>query len=341
MEQRIGRLDRIGRRMPVDVVYFRPASGIGADVVRLFERLGLFREPIASVEAQLAHVERALEEIALDPDADAVRCAHRSAHRRGTGGAHARPRSGLPAAPSRAVSRRARTSDPRPRPAGPRRADGAGRRQRRLAARLPRRAGARRARLRDRVRQRGARRQPARRPGRHVVRRRVRSRVRGGGRDDRLLRLGARARRRPAGALRGGSQGPRRAARRCASPASAAPGSSPSTRTGPSSRSPPSTRTGRRGRTGPTRSARRPLAAQRMKAEDAAAHDWPAARRPPRSATREPASARDCGRGGSELNSPRPPRTFPLSSHLSTCDAVLLPLGDRGGRARPRRAGWP
>ena len=70
VEQRIGRLDRIGRRMPVDVVYFRPASGIGADVVRLFERLGLFREPIASVEAQLAHVERALEEIALDPDAE-------------------------------------------------------------------------------------------------------------------------------------------------------------------------------------------------------------------------------------------------------------------------------
>ena len=70
VEQRIGRLDRIGRRMPVDVVYFRPASGIGADVVRLFERLGLFREPVASVEAQLSHVERALEEIALDPDAE-------------------------------------------------------------------------------------------------------------------------------------------------------------------------------------------------------------------------------------------------------------------------------
>jgi ATP-dependent helicase HepA len=51
-------------------VYFRPASGIGADVVRLFERLGLFREPIAGVEPQLAHVERALEEIALDPAAE-------------------------------------------------------------------------------------------------------------------------------------------------------------------------------------------------------------------------------------------------------------------------------
>ena len=69
VEQRIGRLDRIGRRIPVEIVYFRPASGIGADVVRLFERLGLFREPMAGVEPQLAHVERALEEIALHPDA--------------------------------------------------------------------------------------------------------------------------------------------------------------------------------------------------------------------------------------------------------------------------------
>ena len=51
VEQRIGRLDRIGRRIPVEIVYFRPASGIGADVVRLFERLGLFREPMAGRRA--------------------------------------------------------------------------------------------------------------------------------------------------------------------------------------------------------------------------------------------------------------------------------------------------
>jgi ATP-dependent helicase HepA len=69
VEQRIGRLDRIGRRMPVEVVYFRPASGIGADVVRLFERLGLFREPIAGLEPQLGHIESALEQAALDPAA--------------------------------------------------------------------------------------------------------------------------------------------------------------------------------------------------------------------------------------------------------------------------------
>jgi ATP-dependent helicase HepA len=69
VEQRIGRLDRIGRRIPVEIVYFRPASGIGAGAVRLFERLGLFREPIAGLEPQLTHVESALEDLALDPAA--------------------------------------------------------------------------------------------------------------------------------------------------------------------------------------------------------------------------------------------------------------------------------
>ena len=67
VEQRIGRLDRIGRRIPVDVVYFRPPAGIGADVVRLFETLGLFREPLAGLEPQLAHMEGAIAELALNP----------------------------------------------------------------------------------------------------------------------------------------------------------------------------------------------------------------------------------------------------------------------------------
>ena len=35
--------------------------------MRLFEALGLFREPLAGLEPQLAHVEGALEEVALDP----------------------------------------------------------------------------------------------------------------------------------------------------------------------------------------------------------------------------------------------------------------------------------
>jgi ATP-dependent helicase HepA len=67
VEQRIGRLDRIGRRVPVEVVYFRPPGGVGADVVRLFEALGLLSEPVAGLEPQLAHIEGALEEVALDP----------------------------------------------------------------------------------------------------------------------------------------------------------------------------------------------------------------------------------------------------------------------------------
>jgi ATP-dependent helicase HepA len=69
VEQRIGRLDRIGRRIPVEIVYFRPPHGIGADAVRLFETLGVFREPLAGLEPQLAHLEGALEELACDPEA--------------------------------------------------------------------------------------------------------------------------------------------------------------------------------------------------------------------------------------------------------------------------------
>jgi len=69
VEQRVGRLDRIGRRIPVEIVYFRLPGGIGADVARLFETLGVFREPLAGLEPQLAHVEAALEEIALDANA--------------------------------------------------------------------------------------------------------------------------------------------------------------------------------------------------------------------------------------------------------------------------------
>ena len=66
VEQRIGRLDRIGRRVPVEIVLFRPPSGIGADVARLFDALGLFREPLAGLEPELAPIEAALEAAALD-----------------------------------------------------------------------------------------------------------------------------------------------------------------------------------------------------------------------------------------------------------------------------------
>jgi ATP-dependent helicase HepA len=67
VEQRIGRLDRIGRRLPVEVAYFRPPDGIGREAARLFEALGLFREPLAGVEPELARVEAALELGALSP----------------------------------------------------------------------------------------------------------------------------------------------------------------------------------------------------------------------------------------------------------------------------------
>ena len=67
VEQRIGRLDRIGRKDDVEVVHFVPPSGIGRDAARLFAELGLFREPVAGLEPDLARVEAALEKAALGP----------------------------------------------------------------------------------------------------------------------------------------------------------------------------------------------------------------------------------------------------------------------------------
>jgi ATP-dependent helicase HepA len=69
VEQRIGRLDRIGRRWPVEIVYFRPAGdpatlGLGAQVVELYEALGLFAEPLGTLEQSLAHVEEAIQSAA-------------------------------------------------------------------------------------------------------------------------------------------------------------------------------------------------------------------------------------------------------------------------------------
>ena len=158
--------------------------GIGADVVRLFEALGLFREPLAGLEPQLAHVEDALEAIALDPAASLTDERLERAGRRRARGAHAHPRGGVSAAASRSV----------PGGDGGRRSSRASRRistrstsrswstrASRLGFRVERPRG--RADLRDRVRQRGARRQPARRARRLDVRRHVRPRGSGGGRD--------------------------------------------------------------------------------------------------------------------------------------------------------------
>ncbi len=60
VEQRIGRLDRINRREPVEIVYFRPPDGFGRELVALYERIGLFREPLGGLERSLAHVEAAV-----------------------------------------------------------------------------------------------------------------------------------------------------------------------------------------------------------------------------------------------------------------------------------------
>lgn len=68
VEQRIGRLDRIGRDRPVEVVYFPASQGIGAEPARLFEELGLFEEPLAGLEPELARVEAALERAAFSPE---------------------------------------------------------------------------------------------------------------------------------------------------------------------------------------------------------------------------------------------------------------------------------
>ena len=60
VEQRIGRLDRISRKSPVEIVYFRPPSGFGARLVKLYEEIGLFTEPLGGLERSLAGVEAAI-----------------------------------------------------------------------------------------------------------------------------------------------------------------------------------------------------------------------------------------------------------------------------------------
>ena len=66
VEQRIGRLDRIGRSRPVEIVRFRPTSGLGRSVADLYERLGIYREPLGGVERELAPVEAAISRAAAE-----------------------------------------------------------------------------------------------------------------------------------------------------------------------------------------------------------------------------------------------------------------------------------
>lgn len=57
VEQRIGRLDRVTRRRPIEIVYFRPPSSFEADLVRLYEEIGLLRQPLGGLERSLGRIE--------------------------------------------------------------------------------------------------------------------------------------------------------------------------------------------------------------------------------------------------------------------------------------------
>jgi ATP-dependent helicase HepA len=66
VEQRIGRLDRIGRIRPTEILYFRPSAGFGRAVASLYEAIGLFEEPLGGLERELRHVAQAVEREAVD-----------------------------------------------------------------------------------------------------------------------------------------------------------------------------------------------------------------------------------------------------------------------------------
>lgn len=66
VEQRIGRLDRIGRTHPTEILYFRPPSGFGRAVATLYEAIGLFEEPLGGLERELRHVTQAVERVAVE-----------------------------------------------------------------------------------------------------------------------------------------------------------------------------------------------------------------------------------------------------------------------------------
>lgn len=66
VEQRIGRLDRIGRDRPTEIVYFRPPSGLGGAVARLYEDMGLFEQSLGGIDRELRHIGKEIERVAVD-----------------------------------------------------------------------------------------------------------------------------------------------------------------------------------------------------------------------------------------------------------------------------------
>ncbi|MCP4659764.1 MAG: DEAD/DEAH box helicase family protein, partial [bacterium] len=66
VEQRIGRLDRIGRTLPTEIVYFRPPSGFGRTLVGLYEAIKLFSAPLGGLARELNHVAREVAKVATE-----------------------------------------------------------------------------------------------------------------------------------------------------------------------------------------------------------------------------------------------------------------------------------
>jgi ATP-dependent helicase HepA len=56
VEQRIGRLDRVTRQSPIEIVYFRPPGGFEAELLRLYEDIGILREPLGGLERTLGRI---------------------------------------------------------------------------------------------------------------------------------------------------------------------------------------------------------------------------------------------------------------------------------------------
>lgn len=68
VEQRIGRLDRIGQAHPVDIHVFDPAGTLASDVLMLLaDAVGVFGETVGGLDAVLEEVEARIAELALLP----------------------------------------------------------------------------------------------------------------------------------------------------------------------------------------------------------------------------------------------------------------------------------
>ncbi|HSP78386.1 MAG TPA: helicase-related protein [Myxococcaceae bacterium] len=73
VEQRIGRLDRIGQMHPVEIHVFDPAGTLASDVLMLLaDAVGVFGETVGGLDAVLEEVEDRLTELALLPREERV-----------------------------------------------------------------------------------------------------------------------------------------------------------------------------------------------------------------------------------------------------------------------------